>query len=349
MTQFPLTAGAAKVQRRWDPRALLGLVNPNGEFETCVGKTSSSGHRCRRVVLVADANRAFEKLAKLDPLPASFSPDLRRAANCMLCNQHDKQIDEVVIAWQNKIRNLRVGAKPEPEPKAASKGFGMKDMRSRIEQLQEKFRKSAEKGAAPAKEKEEEAKKQRQQGHQKREEWGRERERQERERRAREVREREEAFRQKDCRRAHEREEIEKRDWGAAWARYSQAWQAIEASQDVVRPPIPRSKGADAHLQQLTCHDIPWPTKSGMLLDFSEDNVRLFFRKAAPVHLSSEPEEELFRLMSLENKRWHTDKILSRFGQEALESSLADYINRTSKLMVQLWKEAKGAKGSRKA
>ncbi|POR32061.1 hypothetical protein TPAR_07714 [Tolypocladium paradoxum] len=70
MTRFPFTAGAAKEQRRWDPRPLPGLANPNRGYETCAGEAYSPGRRCRRVIRVirvADANRAFEKLAKLAP------------------------------------------------------------------------------------------------------------------------------------------------------------------------------------------------------------------------------------------------------------------------------------------
>ncbi|POR32060.1 hypothetical protein TPAR_07715 [Tolypocladium paradoxum] len=196
----------------------------------------------------------------------------------------------------------QVGAIPKPDTKADSKEFDVKDLKKNEEAEQQRQQEQRESEERESEERE------RERG-----------ERQERESRARQAKERAQALRQKAWRRAREREEIEKRDWAAAWVRYSQAWKAIEAGQDA-----------------LTCHDILWPTKSRMLPNLSEDNVRLFFRKAAPVHLSSEPEEELFRLMSQENKRWHTDKIMSRFGREPLESSLADNINRTSKLLVQL-------------
>ncbi len=45
--------------------------------------------------------------------------------------------------------------------------------------------------------------------------------------------------------------------------------------------------------------------------------------------------------MTQENKRWHTDKIVFRFGPEILKGPRKDALNMIAKEVVKLWKEAK--------
>lgn len=71
------------------------------------------------------------------------------------------------------------------------------------------------------------------------------------------------------------------------------------------------------------------------------ENVSEFFKNAAPLQQAAQLEEEMFRLMSKENKRWHTDKIMSRFGRGILQAPCGAALDLMSKLMVKLWKEAK--------
>ena len=51
--------------------------------------------------------------------------------------------------------------------------------------------------------------------------------------------------------------------------------------------------------------------------------------------------EARFRMMNIENKRWHTDKIMSRFGREVMVGEHKDALNTISRVVIELWKEAK--------
>jgi len=126
---------------------------------------------------------------------------------------------------------------------------------------------------------------------------------------------------------AEQRRLAEQREWAEAWKRYTKGWELVEANQTA----------------KIT--SIPWPTRSGRWEDVTENNVREFFRRAPTYEASREPDER-FCLMSKENKRWHTDKILSRFGRQVLVGSRKGEIDLVTKLMVVLWKEAKITRAS---
>jgi hypothetical protein len=145
--------------------------------------------------------------------------------------------------------------------------------------------------------------------------------RQEREAKERETREYN--TRQRAKKAAQEREQLA-REWTDAWSRYNTAWEAIETSK---KPAIP--------------DNIPWPVKSGRFIQVNESNVRQFYQKAVPTHLAQDPAEEMFRVISNENKRWHTDKLTSRFGSDIVKGEYRDALNMITKLMINLRTEAK--------
>lgn len=99
---------------------------------------------------------------------------------------------------------------------------------------------------------------------------------------------------------------------------------------------------------QTTPSKIPWPVKSGSWQDVSESSVRCFFHKAVPVHLADHQGEEMYRTICNENKRWHTDKITSRFGPDILKGPYRDALNMIAKLMVEVRIEAKMKRGKQR-
>ncbi|KAJ9137293.1 hypothetical protein NKR23_g9214 [Pleurostoma richardsiae] len=152
-----------------------------------------------------------------------------------------------------------------------------------------------------------------------------ERQRREKEQKERQKKEEAARARERPRTRAQERERAMKKEWEDAWTRYTDGWDKIRGK---------TSEEVD-HAQ------IPWPVKSGRLEDVTSGNVSLFFERAPPIALAIDVAEERFRIISQENKRWHTDKIMSQFGPEILSGKYKDALDLIAKLMVQLWKEAK--------
>lgn len=155
----------------------------------------------------------------------------------------------------------------------------------------------------------------------KREEEARKREEQEKV--VRDAKERAERARQKEGQRKQQR----RIEWSDAWKRYENGWTSVDDPDN------------------LSGSEIPWPTKSGLRQDLSESSVRQFFRETAFTYSSNDHAEELFQTMSKETKRWHSDKIQHRFGQDIFQSQYGKDIDMVTKLIVVLWKEAKMGRG----
>ncbi|KAK3937844.1 putative reticulocyte-binding protein 2 like protein a protein [Diplogelasinospora grovesii] len=326
----PKTTTASRT-RQWDPEKLTSLVNPDTRDERCLGWAYSRRRQCQRSVAwsrIRRARQSLDSLSYLDPMTAAKSPELLVIAQDMLCYQHLQDDEDIVERWETSLR--KYAAEDERRKKREEKDEKLKREQERkaeetkrqweeIKRLLKEIKREAEERQRQQQKAEEERK-------QKEEQEERERE-QERERKRQEDQRREEELRQRARKTAQEREKAAKKEWADAWTRYCAGWEAIEKNREQICP----------------IDKIPWPTKSGRRDDVSQASVRQFFDKALPVHLSSTPGEERFRMISLENKRWHTDKILSRFGQDVLRHGkpCANALDLIAKLMVELRKEAK--------
>lgn len=91
----------------------------------------------------------------------------------------------------------------------------------------------------------------------------------------------------------------------------------------------------------MSYKQLPCPTKSGMWEDITEKNIRSFFNEAAKIYSPNQPNESLYQLLCRETKRWHTDKLLSRFGQEVFTSPYKSAVDVITKEVVAMWIKAK--------
>ncbi|KAK3192708.1 hypothetical protein K4F52_001062 [Lecanicillium sp. MT-2017a] len=122
-----------------------------------------------------------------------------------------------------------------------------------------------------------------------------------------------------------EKKQHESQTWPEAWKRYAAKWKSLDADPD------------DKDVK------IPWPTKSGLLRDVSETNVRQFYLKG-PGELKSG--KERYDMMSAETKRWHTDKIVRRFGADVMIGEHKEAFNTIARVVVDLWKVARAQKST---
>ncbi|KAI0114905.1 hypothetical protein F4814DRAFT_297770 [Daldinia grandis] len=157
---------------------------------------------------------------------------------------------------------------------------------------------------------EERRRRQREEEQRRKEEEARERAFRERVRLAREMRERE----------AREKAKKEAEGWRSSWDRYSNGW--------------------DSSIY-MAPESISWPVKSGRRSDVNEANVRQFFAKAPPESLISSGKKR-FRLINTENKRWHTDKIMQRFGPNVFHGPAKSALDTIAKTLIVLRQEAQG-------
>ncbi|KAK6950055.1 hypothetical protein Daesc_008378 [Daldinia eschscholtzii] len=140
----------------------------------------------------------------------------------------------------------------------------------------------------------------------------------ENEARERAFRERVRLAREKAEREAKEKAEREAREWRSSWNRYARAWNS--------------GFGMDPE-------GIAWPVKSGRRSDVNEANVKLFFAKAPPDKLVNTGENR-FQFINTQNKRWHTDKVMQRFGSEVIHGPGRDALNTVAMVMIELRQEA---------
>ncbi|KAI0840424.1 hypothetical protein F5Y06DRAFT_262705 [Hypoxylon sp. FL0890] len=136
-------------------------------------------------------------------------------------------------------------------------------------------------------------------------------------------RERLRAFREKVRLEKEERDrqkkEKEAAEWRAAWKHYSDAWDKST---------------------NVSVANMPWPVKSGLRSDVNEANVKLFFAKAPPEE-SVNSGDKRFKLINAENKRWHTDKVMQRFGPDAVNGDAKLALDIIAKVVVELRQEAR--------
>ena len=99
-------------------------------------------------------------------------------------------------------------------------------------------------------------------------------------------------------------------------------------------------------VSQIKVEQLPWPVKSGAMEDVTPANIKQFFSVAPPTPASATAGEERYRTISRENKRWHTDKIMSRFGISALDGPCKNALNITAKVVVELRQEAQRSRRS---
>ncbi|KAK3305103.1 uncharacterized protein B0T15DRAFT_531334 [Chaetomium strumarium] len=318
----------------WNPDVIFNLINPEREYDTCTGHASTYGRRCRRRVAaasMADARSFLRKLATENPITASKSPDFEAAAKLTLCYQHKDQVYALVNEWRACIQLYAASTaggstndrgasnQQKKEKKQRTEGGAQWEQHKKRRAEQAGRGEKAEADGSQARRKAEDRREEQQRAKQSAGQKEQEKVKAEQEHEKKTARQQ-----QNSRQRAEEREAAEKQEWADAWSKYCRGWMSLEMDKTKITP----SK-------------IPWPVKSGSWQDVSESSVRLFFLKAVPVYLADHQGDEMYRTICNENKRWHTDKIMSRFGPDILKVPYGDALNMIAKLMVQLRVEAK--------
>ncbi len=113
----------------------------------------------------------------------------------------------------------------------------------------------------------------------------------------------------------------EREIWDEVWSKYLAGWACLDKN----------PKDVDAK--------VPWPTKSGKLKDVSDENVRKFFWEGPSNGLKSGP--EWFSVMSTETKKWHTDKIMARFGPGAAVQQHKEALDLIARVVTAVWQDSK--------
>jgi hypothetical protein len=78
--------------------------------------------------------------------------------------------------------------------------------------------------------------------------------------------------------------------------------------------------------------------KSGLLIDVSIANIKLFFQRAPPEDTIGTAEDR-FKFISSETKKWHTDKMMQHFGVD-IHGEFQETFKMIAKVMVELRQEA---------
>lgn len=324
--------------QEWEPDVVLGFTGG----DTCIGWAKTRGRRCRRHIAMHKTSYGYnilDKLACSSPSKAAESPKLHDAADILLCWQHANQLSDIVGQWKLKLKQWAddTESKNKLFIKAEELEEGwLKQLQEDIVRGQGKTRQrsgnyAAGKTVPPRNVKREEEerpaqeeRRREQEKKQKQEEKERQKKEEERrrERKAREeeaLRERARLVREKREREAREKAEKEAASWRAAWEQYSNAW----------------CKPVD-----VSVTNIPWPVKSGLRSDVNEANVKLFFAKALPADLVDSGDKR-FKLISKENMRWHTNKVMQRFGSDAVNGAAKSSLDIVAKVVIELRQEAR--------
>lgn len=325
--------------RRWDPDTVLEISNPSTGYPTCVGQAVTYGRRCKRVVAaykVSSANCIGHDLSGLSPSAAAKDDRLYDVADIMLCYQHGHQAEKVVSQWRRELHRFSTasGAENIELPRFQSGKVPTKDdiqnLYEGIKKLQEELRrmKAAEathsRKSSPSSDTSTgrsstrstwdgaDAETDTEENQETKEDL--------REKQKREAEKRAEKAKEEARQKAQAAKLAEEQKWSNAWSMYNAAWQNIELGRSKISP------------------RIPWPTLSGKAKDVTEASVREFFQRGPRTS------EDRFLLFSQEAKRWHTDKLLSRFGREFVDGSEKENIDLVTRVIVQRWKEAKRSK-----
>lgn len=292
--------------RSW--HQIISLTNPDRGHPTCVGYAKTCGRRCQRVVSAQRVAAASVTVAQMKGFDMQTSSRLRDIASEMLCWQHGNQIGHVSTCWVEKGEQ------------AFGRPYDWDALYEQMERLRRLFEEYEAQQKSNSRQKTRTRHSQSRTGPKVNEEHkckpesftadeGKEQPRAKEDRKAT----------QKPPRTKYEWSE--RQEWDDTWERYVGKWASLDAE--------PENKDVK----------IPWPTLSGKLRDVNETNVRQFFRQGPPAEQKSG--EARFRVMNVENKRWHTDKIMSRFGREVMVGEHKDALNTISRVVVELWKEAK--------
>jgi hypothetical protein len=311
------------MQRHWDPDTVFEINNPSTGSPTCVGQAVTCGRRCKRKVAghrVSSANCIAHDLAELSPSAAAKDDQLYDIADSMLCYQHDHQAEELVSKWKRKLH--RCGTK-SAEDDIQNLYEGIKKLQEELRRMkaakQSRSRKSSpfnntstEHSSKNSTSGQEDAETDTEETYKTKEDL--------REKQKREAKDRTEKAKEEARRSAQATKLAEEQKWSNAWSLYNAAWQNIELSRSK-KPP-----------------GVPWPTMSGRAKDVNEASIQEFFQRAPG------KTEDRFLLFSQEAKRWHTDKLLSRFGKEFVNGAEKENIDLVTRVIVQRWKEAKRSK-----
>ncbi|OTA95821.1 hypothetical protein M434DRAFT_393464 [Hypoxylon sp. CO27-5] len=372
---------------KWDPETVMGLANRDvGDRITCIGWATSRNRRCQRGPArhkIASAVRILNRLACKNASKAAGSPELREAAELLLCWQHQHYIPDVLKQWRIELEDWdedyedddssfatfhksdsrtsstydksRVKEEPTEDLSAEELRRIMKQMQEDIARLNAKLRGESEKpkkrdeGAEKAtpqrdskqqeeeqqareeerrrrekeqKRRQEEEDRRKEEERRREEEKKREEEAREKARREREFRERVRLAKEEREREARRKLEKEAAEWHAAWTRYSRGWDK---------------------LKNVSVANMPWPVKSGLQSDVNEANVRLFFAKAPPEELVKLGDKR-WKFINAENLRWHTDKVMQRFGPDAVDGDAKNALSIIAKVMIALRQDAQKEK-----
>ena len=298
----------SKRHRSWED--IISLTNPDKGYPTCVGYAKTCHRRCQRVVSAQRVAAAAATVAKIKGLGSKTSSRLRRVADDMLCWQHDHQVEDVSSSWMEEGEEAFGG----------SYEYDWDALYDEMERLRRLFEEYEAQQRSYTKHKSRTRHSQSRTGPNKEEEH----------------KYKPESFtadQGKEQPRAKEDKKTtpspsdtkykrsERQEWDDTWDKYIGKWASLDAD--------PENKDVK----------IPWPTRSGKLGDVNEANIRQFFRQGPQAQSMSG--EERFRMMNIENKRWHTDKIMSRFGREVMVGEHKDALNTISRVVIELWKEAK--------
>ncbi|KAI0847954.1 hypothetical protein F5Y00DRAFT_270867 [Daldinia vernicosa] len=341
--------------QKWDPVTVLELFNYAKMAITCPGTTKKK-RRCRNPIAQHNLKHSLRVLNGLASEPASkaaTSPELCKPLGVMLCYHHHRYLSDILCEWQSRLNDWaarhdesdedtesdvdsdvdsdtntwRPDYTPRGEPYVTTETLEYYILYGYTRR--EREREDARQRRADEKRRRKEEKRKREEEQRRKEEERKrkeeERKRKEEEKRRKEEEARERAFRERvrlaeeqKEREAREKAKRESEEWRSSWDRYSRGW---NSSADLV----PGS--------------IPWPVKSGRRSDVNEVNVKQFFAKAPPESLVDSSEKR-FKLMNAENKRWHTDKIMQRFGLGVLRGSAKPALDTIAKTLIELRQEA---------
>lgn len=331
------------------PHELFAITNPSSGYPTCIGEAVTYGRRCKRTVAgdkVSVATQLVGQLAEISPSAAAKSSAVGSIASHMLCWQHTHQHGQIVEGWKQALLD-RAETEDECQSTKSSQpkcrkpeDDDIESLASGIRILQEELRrmKAAKEtgsrmrfsfdfsfdgawtrasGRADAEAHSDGTDKAKEKAREQQRQEDAERKRQtEEQERKRKAKERLEKLKEDARRKAQAAKLAEEQKWSNAWTRYNDTWKAIEEG-------------------RCTPSKLPWPTLSGEASNLTEAGVREFYRRGPPAS------EDRFRLFSQETKRWHTDKLLSRFGKMVFDGAAKEDLDLVTRVTLLRWKEAR--------
>ena len=243
----------------------------------------------------------------------------------------DREREEEAEAYKAKFRAREAR---EREVQKRREEEDRRKAEDRLRQTQEeeaRKRRAKEESERRRRKEEEEAEKRRQ------EEEKEAKERREREERNERCRRRAEEARKERERQAKEKAERERKEWDDVWIDYSKRWEEIksEFNQSPVswalnanRIPENGMRGSPEHLKKI----IPWPVKSLLWTDATEEAIEAFFKMALPADADA---RKRLAFMRMECLNWHTDRIPRMFGRIE-DKELADRFKLVAQVAIRV-------------